>query len=140
VSYVVSFGHDITKRLEAEQALIDHRAHLEEQVRARTAEALVQPHRLETGIEALPVNLTIKDRQGRYQLSNQVFEEAPGTSKERPRGKTARAFPSGDCMAPGPQTPKSVDAKTRSGKDQDSAPSLQQVLVKGKKDLIFSAC
>ncbi|MGQ0598746.1 ATP-binding protein [Aquabacterium sp.] len=89
VSYVVSFGHDITTRLEAEQALIDHRAHLEEQVRARTAEALVQQHRLETVIEALPVSLTIKDRQGRYQLSNKVFEEASGLSKARLLGSTA---------------------------------------------------
>ncbi len=89
VSYVVSFGHDITKRLEAEQALIDHQALLEEQVRARTAEALVQQHRLETVIEALPVSLTIKDRQGRYLLSNKVFEEASGLSKDRLLGSTA---------------------------------------------------
>ncbi|MBI2733572.1 MAG: PAS domain S-box protein, partial [Aquabacterium sp.] len=89
VSHVVSFGHDITERLEAEQALIDHRAHLEEQVRARTAEALMQQHRLETVIEALPVSLTIKDRQGRYLLSNKVFEEASGLSKERLLGSTA---------------------------------------------------
>ncbi|MBI5927031.1 MAG: PAS domain S-box protein [Aquabacterium sp.] len=88
-SYVVAFGHDITKRLEAEQALIDHRAHLEEQVKARTAEVLVQQHRLETVIEALPVSLTIKDRQGRYQLSNKVFEEASGLSKELLLGNTA---------------------------------------------------
>jgi len=92
--YVVSFGHDITQRLEAEQALIDHRAHLEEQVRARTDEVLVQQHRLETVIEALPVSLTIKDREGRYQLSNKVFEEASGLSKETLLGSTAdEVFP-----------------------------------------------
>ena len=89
VAHVVSFGHDITKRLEAEQALIDHRAHLEEQVRARTAEVLVQQHRLETVIEALPVSLTIKDTQGRYLLSNQVFEAATGVHKDRLLGYTA---------------------------------------------------
>lgn len=89
VSHVVLFGHDITERLEAEQALIDHRADLEAQVRARTAEALRQQHRLEAVIEALPVSLTIKDRQGRYQLSNKVFEEASGLSKAHLLGKTA---------------------------------------------------
>ncbi|WP_290643341.1 PAS domain S-box protein [Aquabacterium sp.] len=94
MAYVVAFGHDITKRLEAEQALIDHRAHLEEQVKARTAEVLVQQHRLETVIEALPVSLTIKDRQGRYQLSNKVFEESSGLSKDLLLGHTAEeVFP-----------------------------------------------
>lgn len=89
VAYVVSFGHDITKRLDAEQALIDHRAHLEEQVRARTAEVLIQQHRLEAVIEALPVSLTIKDREGRYQLSNKLFEDACGLSKDVLLGHTA---------------------------------------------------
>jgi len=87
--YVVSFGHDITQRLDAEQALIDHRAHLEEQVRARTAEVLIQQHRLEAVIEALPVSLTIKDRAGRYQLSNKLFEDASGLSKDMLQGHTA---------------------------------------------------
>jgi PAS domain S-box-containing protein len=85
--HVVAFGHDITTRLQAEQALIDHRAHLEEQVRTRTAEALMQQHRLEAVIEALPVSLTIKDRQGRYQLSNRLFEEAAGLSKSALLGR-----------------------------------------------------
>jgi PAS domain S-box-containing protein len=89
VQYVVSFGHDITKRLQAEQALIDHRAHLEEQVRARTAELTVQQHRLEAVIEALPVSLTIKDKDGRYLLSNKLFEEATGLSKDMLMGSTA---------------------------------------------------
>jgi PAS domain S-box-containing protein len=87
--YVVSFGHDITKRLQAEQALIDHHAHLEEEVRARTSELTVQRHRLEAVIEALPVSLSIKDREGRYQLSNRLFEEATGLSKALLMGNTA---------------------------------------------------
>jgi PAS domain S-box-containing protein len=89
VCFVVAFGHDITKRLEAEQALIDHRAHLEEQVKARTTEVLLQQHRLETVIEALPVSLTIKDKDGRYLLSNKVFEEASGLNKDMLLGHTA---------------------------------------------------
>ncbi|MDO9236631.1 MAG: ATP-binding protein [Aquabacterium sp.] len=87
--YVVSFGHDITQRLVAEQALIDHRESLEEQIRARTAEVLVQQHRLEAVIEALPVSLSIKDKDGHYQLSNRLFEEASGLSKSSLMGNTA---------------------------------------------------
>ncbi len=86
--FVVSFGHDITRRLEAEQALEDHRAHLEEQVRERTAEVVAQTHRLSTIIEALPVSLNIKDQQGRFQLSNRLFEEACGHSKTQLQGRT----------------------------------------------------
>jgi PAS domain S-box-containing protein len=91
-AYVVSFGHDITTRLQAEQALLDHRAHLEEQVRDRTAEVLVQKHRLEAVIEALPVSLTIKDMQGRFQLSNRLFEEACAIDKSALLGHTAHGL------------------------------------------------
>ncbi|WP_374592701.1 ATP-binding protein, partial [Aquabacterium sp.] len=38
VNHVMAFGHNITARLEAEQALYQHHARLEEQVRERTAE------------------------------------------------------------------------------------------------------
>ncbi len=38
INHVMAFGHNITARLEAEQALYQHHARLEEQVRERTAE------------------------------------------------------------------------------------------------------
>jgi PAS domain S-box-containing protein len=78
---VVVFGQDITDSLRQEQALLDHKRDLEEQVRQRTSEVQLQQHRLEAVIEALPMSLTIKDKQGRYLLSNRQFEEGFGLSK-----------------------------------------------------------
>lgn len=92
--HVVAFGHDITARLKAERALIEHRADLAEQVRARTAEVMQQQRRLETIIEALPVSLTIKDRHGRYQLCNRLFEQAARLARSELLGRTAdEVFP-----------------------------------------------
>jgi PAS domain S-box-containing protein len=92
--HVVAFGHDITARLKAERALIEHRAHLAEQVRERTAEVMQQQRRLETIIEALPVSLTIKDRHGRYQLCNRLFEQATRLTRSQLLGRTAEeVFP-----------------------------------------------
>jgi PAS domain S-box-containing protein len=48
----------------------------------------LQQHRLEAVIEALPMSLTIKDRQGRYVLSNRRFEESFGLSKAMLLGST----------------------------------------------------
>ncbi|MES2089891.1 MAG: ATP-binding protein, partial [Pseudomonadota bacterium] len=82
VIYVAGYAQDITARLAAEHALQEHQEHLEEQVRERTAEALQQQRRLESIIDALPVTLNLKDRQGRYQLSNKLFETACGLDKQ----------------------------------------------------------
>ncbi len=79
---VVIFGQDITDNLRQQQALLDHKKDLEQQVMARTSEALLQQLRLEAVIEALPLALTIKDREGRYVLSNRRFEESFGMSKD----------------------------------------------------------
>jgi PAS domain S-box-containing protein len=75
-AHVVAFGHDITQTLATEQAL------------------RMEQHRLETVIEALPMGLTIKDHQGRYVLSNKVFEEAAQVRKDVLLGHTAEeVFP-----------------------------------------------
>ncbi len=78
---VVLFGQDITDSLRQQQALLDHKTDLEQQVRLRTSEALLQQQRLEAVIEALPLALSIKDKDGRYVLSNRRFEEGIGLSK-----------------------------------------------------------
>lgn len=92
--HVVGFAHDITARLQAERALLEHRAHLAEQVRDRTTELMQQQRRLETIIEALPVSLTIKDPQGRYQLCNRLFERATRLSRSQLLGRRAEdVFP-----------------------------------------------
>ncbi|MEY4765029.1 MAG: hypothetical protein RI907_1702 [Pseudomonadota bacterium] len=79
---VVLFGQDITENLQQQQSLLEHRQDLERQVQQRTAEVVQQRHRLEAVIEALPMALTIKDRQGRFLLSNRRFEEAFGLNKD----------------------------------------------------------
>ena len=85
--HIVAFGHDITQRLKAERALIEHRAQLAEEVRERTAELMKQQHRLEGIIEALPVSLSLKDRHGRYLMCNQLFEQAHGLRKHQILGR-----------------------------------------------------
>ncbi len=79
---VVMFAQDITENLEQQEALLAHRQELEQQVQQRTAELVTQQRRLESVIEALPMALTIKDREGRFVLSNRRFEEAFGLSKD----------------------------------------------------------
>jgi PAS domain S-box-containing protein len=78
---VVIFGQDITESLQQERALQGHRQDLEQLVAQRTAELHAQQQRLETVIEALPMALTIKDREGRFVLSNRRFEDIFGLPK-----------------------------------------------------------
>jgi PAS domain S-box-containing protein len=78
---VVIFGQDITESLKHEATLTGHRQDLERQVQQRTAELNAQQHRLESVIEALPMALTIKDREGRFVLCNRRFEEIFGLPK-----------------------------------------------------------
>jgi PAS domain S-box-containing protein len=85
---VVTFGHNITPLVTAEHALIDHRACLEDQVRERTSEVLVQKHRLEAVIEAMPGSLSIRDLHGRYQRCNAVLEKTSGLSRHEMLGRT----------------------------------------------------
>jgi PAS domain S-box-containing protein len=78
---MVIFGQDITESLKQEAALLGHRQDLERQVLQRTAELRSQQHRLASVIEALPMALTIKDREGRFVLCNRRFEEIFGLPK-----------------------------------------------------------
>ncbi len=88
VDHLVVYGEDITARLQAEQALHEHQLHLEEQVRDRTEQIMHQQHRLEGIIDALPVALCIKDREGRYQLGNRAFTQEHHQTKDSLIGKT----------------------------------------------------
>jgi len=78
---VVMFAQDITENLEQQEALLAHRQELAQEVAQRTAELVTQQRRLESVIEALPMALTIKDRDGRFVLSNRRFEEGFGLTK-----------------------------------------------------------
>jgi PAS domain S-box-containing protein len=89
---LAAYAQDITARLQAEQALFLHQEHLEEQVRLRTAQATAQQRRLAGIIDALPVILTIKDREGLHLLSNRQFEEATGKTKAQLLGCTIEAL------------------------------------------------
>lgn len=86
--HLVVYGEDITARLQAEQALQEHQQHLEEQVRDRTDQIMQQQRRLEGIIDALPVALCIKDREGRYQLGNRLFTQEHHQTKGSLIGKT----------------------------------------------------
>ncbi|WP_124453036.1 ATP-binding protein [Paucibacter sp. KBW04] len=91
-SCVVSFGHDITERVRAESELRIQRSRLEEQVRERTSELMLEKQRLLDIIEALPITLSIRDLQGRYTLINRSFEQASGHRRDQVLGLSARHF------------------------------------------------
>jgi PAS domain S-box-containing protein len=92
MAQLAAYAQDITARLQAEQALFQHQEHLEELVRLRTAQATAQQRRLAGIIDALPVILTIKDREGHHLLSNRQFEEATGKTKAELLGCSVEAL------------------------------------------------
>ncbi|HLO95987.1 MAG TPA: ATP-binding protein, partial [Burkholderiaceae bacterium] len=87
---VVAFAHDITDRVQAERSLEQHRQHLEELVRQRTAELHKQQQQVQEILEALPILLSIRDAEGRYLQVNRGFEQASGRSRDQVIGLTAR--------------------------------------------------
>ncbi len=77
--------HDITERNQAEQELERHRDHLEDLVRARTAEVLQAKHEAEqtgrmlrTVLDAAPFRIFWRDHEGRYLGCNRLFAEDAG--------------------------------------------------------------
>lgn len=92
VPSVVCFGHDITARVNAEAALRNQQQQLAALVRDRTQQLLAEQQRMQDIIEALPITLSIRDREGRYTLVNQRFETALGLPRERVLGRLAAEF------------------------------------------------
>ncbi|TDM04903.1 MAG: hypothetical protein C4K60_20935 [Ideonella sp. MAG2] len=92
VPSVVCFGHDITARLTAEAALRNQQQLLEAQVRERTQQLMAERQRMQDVIEALPITLSIRDKDGRYTLVNKRFETAIGLSRESVLGQPAEQF------------------------------------------------
>ncbi|HET8870391.1 MAG TPA: ATP-binding protein [Aquabacterium sp.] len=88
VEYVAAFGENITDQITVHQSLIDEQFRLEEKVKERTKELLEQQRQLNAILDALPVSLSIKDVQGRYQMCNHVFEDMVGKPKEHILGHT----------------------------------------------------
>jgi len=78
---VVCFAHDVTARIEAEQALRDHQARLEIEVRRRTVELQAEQRQRAAIIEALPMALGIVDRGGQLRQVNRRFEGAVGCTR-----------------------------------------------------------
>ena len=89
---VVAFAHDITDRVQAEQLLEQHRQHLEELVRQRTAELHKQQQQVQEILEALPILLSIRDAEGRYLQVNRGFEQASGRTRDQVIGQTVQAL------------------------------------------------
>lgn len=96
---VVCFGYDITARVNAEAALRNQQQQLEALVKERTQQLLIEQQRMQDVIEALPITLSIRDREGRYTLVNQRFETALGLARERVLGRPAADFLSPAMMA-----------------------------------------
>ncbi|MBQ0937241.1 ATP-binding protein [Ideonella paludis] len=89
---VVCFGHDITARVMAETALRNQQQQLEAQVKERTQQLMIEQQRMQDVIEALPITLSIRDREGRYTLVNKRFETALGLLREQVVGRPAHEF------------------------------------------------
>ncbi|MDZ7814109.1 MAG: ATP-binding protein [Ideonella sp.] len=95
VPSVVCFGHDITARVNAEAALRNQQQQLEALVQDRTQQLQREQQRMQDVLEALPITLSIRDREGRYTLVNKRFETAIGLARERVLGR-----PAGDFLPP----------------------------------------
>ncbi len=92
---IIGTIEDITYRKEAEEELIQHRNHLKDLVRERTAElekaVKISEHQqdlLHTLMETIPAPLFYKDNQGRYTGCNAAFAQYLGKPKDAIIGKT----------------------------------------------------
>ncbi|MFW9617299.1 ATP-binding protein [Aquabacterium sp.] len=69
--------------LASERALIEHREQLEELVLERTERLALQQQHLQTIIEAMPLSMSIRGLDNRYQLCNRVFAGLAGSSMDK---------------------------------------------------------
>ena len=86
--YVAVWAKNITDQISVHQALIDEQFRLEEKVRERTQELMEQQRQLHVILDALPVALSMKDLEGRYQMCNQVFEDLAGRTRTEIMGRS----------------------------------------------------
>ena len=86
--YVAAWAKNITDQISVHQALIDEQFRLEEKVRERTQELMEQQRQLHVILDALPVALSMKDLEGRYQMCNQVFEDLAGRTRTEIMGRS----------------------------------------------------
>jgi PAS domain S-box-containing protein len=86
---LVGISRNITEQKRAEETLRQSRDELEKNVAARTAELARERSLLRTLIDSLPDFIFIKDRQSRFQISNQAHVQALGaTCLDEVVGKT----------------------------------------------------
>ena len=87
---VVIFIHDVSARALAEAELRQHRARLQDEVAARTAEQQAERQRMQEIIEALPITLSIRSPVGRFMMVNRYFEQAVGRSRDEVLGRSIK--------------------------------------------------
>ncbi len=87
---VVIFIHDVSARAMAEAELRQHRARLQDEVAARTAEQQAERQRMQEIIEALPITLSIRSPVGRYMMVNRYFETAVGRTRDEVLGRSIK--------------------------------------------------
>jgi PAS domain S-box-containing protein len=81
--YVNVYGHDITKRKKAEEALRDLNEELEERVKKRTKEVSSERQRLYNVLETLPAYVILLDKDYCVPFANKIFRERFGESHGR---------------------------------------------------------
>ncbi|MFZ5802827.1 MAG: PAS domain S-box protein [Candidatus Omnitrophota bacterium] len=85
---VLEIGIDITDRKRAEAELAEHRAHLEDLVRERTAQAESKKAELQTILDSVPAMIFYKDKENRFIRTNKKFEEMMGLPKQQLEGRS----------------------------------------------------
>jgi PAS domain S-box-containing protein len=91
---LLTIGNDITERKQAEDALQELNATLEQRVRERTVSLRESEERFRAFLDNAPNLAFIKSLDGRYLYANRRFDEVFGLGQQSPVGKTdAELFP-----------------------------------------------
>ncbi len=92
----LAFLRDVTRRKRAEEEIRLLNQELEQRVAERTRELRAKEAQLQETLNALPIAVFFKDREGRYLGCNRVFTEVMGVSADEIRGKAVFELWPGD--------------------------------------------
>ena len=95
-SIVMSMCTDITERRRAEEEIRTLNQTLEQRVKERTRELHAKEAQLQETLNAMPIAVFFKDRNGRYLGCNPAFTEVMGVTADEIRGKTVYELWPGD--------------------------------------------